>query len=74
MTSIHLVPFPFLVRPTLSPPFLQTAGVRWVSWVPQTSIQARKNVARKNVAWQHESGTDWEWWATTVSVDERTEP
>jgi transposase len=52
---------------------LQTADVRWVSRVPETSLQAQACVAREDGEWDQEPGTDWEWWSTTVSVAERTE-
>ncbi len=52
---------------------LQAAGVRWVFRVPETSLPAQACVAREDVPWQQEPGTDWEWWSTTVSVADRTE-
>lgn len=52
---------------------LQAAGVRWVSRVPETSLQARAWVTREDIIWQQEPGTDGEWWSTTVAVGQRTE-
>jgi transposase len=45
---------------------LNTAGVRWVSRVPETLLRAREAVADLDAPWRQGQDEGWEWWTKEV--------